>query len=106
MKTLLQSINYYFPLNNTNNCLYLYYCIIILVIIFIINRCIYFANYRNNSYIKIKSSISISPNQKIVFLDLKNVRLVLGITTDKIVVLHRYENKKFSSKKEIKSKKI
>ncbi|CAL4318376.1 Flagellar protein FliO [Buchnera aphidicola (Chaitophorus sp. 3695)] len=101
MKTLLQSINYYFSLNNINHCLYLYYCMIILAIIFIINRYIYFSNYRNNSYIKIKSSISLGPNQKIIIIDLKKVTLVLGVISKKMIVLHRFDNKKFDSKKEI-----
>ncbi|WP_367677576.1 flagellar biosynthetic protein FliO [Buchnera aphidicola] len=105
MKTLLQSINYYFSLNSINSCVYLYYSIIILMLIFIINRYIYFSGYRNNPYIKIKSSISISPNQKIFIVDLKKVRLVIGVTSDKMIVLHRYDNTKFNLNEEVIKKK-
>lgn len=105
MKTLLHFINCYFSFDSINNCVYLYYCIAILVIIFVINRYIYFSKYRSNSYISIKSSISLSPNQKIIIVDFKKVRLVLGITAEKMVVLHCYDNKKFDSKKDLKKKK-
>ncbi|CAL4318313.1 Flagellar protein FliO [Buchnera aphidicola (Periphyllus testudinaceus)] len=67
-----------------------FYIIITLFAIFFINRYFYLKKNQNNSFVKILSTTYLESNKKIIVIDVKNVRLILGVTPRKIVNLYTF----------------
>ncbi|USS94648.1 flagellar biosynthetic protein FliO [Buchnera aphidicola] len=101
MNNYFLSIYNYFSLNNikNNNFFYIFF---ILLLIFIIIKIFFLYNKKNSSDLKIKSIIFVDSNTKIIILNVNKVKLVLGITSEKIVKLHTFTTKK---KKNLNNKK-
>ncbi|NIG99148.1 MAG: flagellar biosynthetic protein FliO [Buchnera aphidicola (Periphyllus acericola)] len=74
------------------------YIIIFLLIFFIINRYLILKRQNNSSCIKILSTTFIDSNIKIVVVHVKNLKFILGITSNKIFKLHTFSKKKKKKK--------